>query len=89
MDPIPRAVAIAFHVFGVGSFILGILSAVNSFQALPCVSIQLFCCLMIYFFGLDQFHNFFYPEYLFLLTQYLFKLVWIMINGNTCNNLYQ
>nr|XP_026689924.1 uncharacterized protein LOC113474186 isoform X1 [Ciona intestinalis] len=36
MEPIPRLIKIAFHAFGVGSLILGVLTAVYTFQASSC-----------------------------------------------------
>ena len=38
MDPVPRIAKLLFHVFGFGSFILGLISSLFTFQAAPCVS---------------------------------------------------
>nr|CAB3263104.1 uncharacterized protein LOC101242745 [Phallusia mammillata] len=36
MDPVPRIVKIGFHMYGFGSLILGLLTAVYTFQAAGC-----------------------------------------------------
>ena len=38
MEPVPRVAKIMFHIYGLGSLILGIISAVFTFQANECVS---------------------------------------------------
>jgi len=40
MDPVPRLVEIVFHIFGLGSLALGLITAALTFQAPSCVSLS-------------------------------------------------
>ena len=41
IEPVPKQVKLAFHLFGVASFILGILTIVYFFSAGDCVSCKI------------------------------------------------